>query len=257
MRQFPSDRVRTMVLWKQSRLGLAKPSTDFRGSVYVQPFVRGDVGGRPGVVAVHGIDLSDGSLDIDGREGPERRLGGCLLLQTTTSPPNTPSDDASVGVLYVLWLSLPYLSSSIGERGQDVWSCWSGGGWWRWALKRTDREEKVEDVRVQSSCWETARHPASERLITSPPALVLSSSSSSLPFPPSEHSSFPFVVSVLCRCSHSVREETLIEANWTHRGFERSIKFPLDVSTLLRGELHAHPAFQCSSLYASACKRSV
>lgn len=34
----------------------------------------GDDGGRPGVVAAHGIDLSDGCLDIDGGEGPERRL---------------------------------------------------------------------------------------------------------------------------------------------------------------------------------------
>lgn len=34
-------------------------------------------------------------------------------------------------------------------------------------------EERVEDVRVQSSCRETARHPASERLITSPPSLLL------------------------------------------------------------------------------------
>lgn len=31
----------------------------------------------------------------------------------------------------------------------------------------------MEDVRVQSSCRETARHPASERLITSPPSLLL------------------------------------------------------------------------------------
>lgn len=77
-----------MVLWKQSRLGLAKPSADFRGSVYVHPSVRGDVGGRPGVVAAHGIDLSDGSLDIDGGEGPERLLGGCLLLQIATSLPH-------------------------------------------------------------------------------------------------------------------------------------------------------------------------
>lgn len=76
-----------MVLWKQSRLGLAKPSADFRGFVHVHPSVRGDVGGRPGVVAAHGIDLSDGSLDIDGGEGPERLLGGCLLLQTATFPP--------------------------------------------------------------------------------------------------------------------------------------------------------------------------
>lgn len=80
-----------MVLWKQSRLGLAKPSADFRGSVHVHPSVRGDVGGRPGVVAAHGIDLSDGSLDIDGGEGPERRLGECLLLQTASSPPPSPS----------------------------------------------------------------------------------------------------------------------------------------------------------------------
>lgn len=87
MRWFPSDRVRTMVLWKQSRLGPAKPSADFRGSVHVHPSVRGDVGGRPGVVAAHGIDLSDG-LDIDGGEGPERRLGGCLLLQTAISLPH-------------------------------------------------------------------------------------------------------------------------------------------------------------------------
>lgn len=78
-----------MVLWKQSRLGLAKPSADFRGFVHVHPSVRGDVGGRPGVVAAHGIDLSDGSLDIDGGEGPERLLGGCLLLQTAI-PPSLP-----------------------------------------------------------------------------------------------------------------------------------------------------------------------
>lgn len=78
----PCERVHTMVLWKQSRLGPAKLSADFQGAVGVQPSVRGDDGGgRPGVVAAHGIDLSDGSLDIDGGEGPERRLGGCLLLQ--------------------------------------------------------------------------------------------------------------------------------------------------------------------------------
>lgn len=44
--------------------------------------VSSDDGGRPGVVAVHGIDLSDGCLDIDGGEGLERRLlDGCLVLR--------------------------------------------------------------------------------------------------------------------------------------------------------------------------------
>lgn len=110
--------VRTMVLWKQSRLGPAKPSADFRGSVHVHPSVWGDDGGRPGVVAAHSIDLSDGSLDIDGGESPERLLGGCLLLQIPLPLPPLPLD-ASVAVYCTYWLSLPYLSSSIGTRGRE------------------------------------------------------------------------------------------------------------------------------------------
>lgn len=98
-----------MVLWKQSRLGPAKLSADFRGAVDVQPSVRGDDGGRPGVVAAHGIDLSDGSLDIDGGEGPERRLGGCLLLQ---SPPGRHKCRC---ILYVLARSRTYRARSSGR----------------------------------------------------------------------------------------------------------------------------------------------
>lgn len=105
-----------MVLWKQSTLVPAEPSADFRGSVYVHPSVRGDDGGRPGVVAAHSIDLSDGSLDIDGGEGPERRLGGCLLLQT---PPSHPLGRCECRcILYVLaFASIPIKLDRRGRQG--------------------------------------------------------------------------------------------------------------------------------------------
>lgn len=118
-----------------------------------------NVGGRPGVVAAHGIDLSDGSLDIDGGEGPERRLGGCLLLQTVTSP-RSPSNDASVGVLYVLWLSLPYLSSSRGGRRLELLK-------WGWVAKVSIEKDGSRERRG----WRTfvsSRH-AERQLVTPRP----------------------------------------------------------------------------------------
>lgn len=143
-------RMRTMVLWKQSRLDPAKPSADFRGSVHVHPSVWGDDGGRPGVVAAHSIDLSDGSLDIDGGESPERLLGGCLLLQLPLPLPLPPTVDASVGVYCTYWLSLPYLSSSIGARGRKG-GClellkWSGG-WAKVSLEKGGSGRRDGDAR--------------------------------------------------------------------------------------------------------------
>jgi len=134
-----------MVLWKQSTLVPAEPSADFRGSVYVHPSVRGDDGGRPDVVAAHGIDLSDGSLDIDGGEGPERRLGGCLLLRT---PPCLPRGRCECRCIYcTYWLSLPYLSSLIGERNEGEGRGRQGGRLellkWGWAKVSLEKDGTV------------------------------------------------------------------------------------------------------------------
>lgn len=114
-----------MVLWKQFR----SCKTDFRGSVRVHPSVQRDDGGRPGVVAAHGIDLSDGSLDIDGGEGPERRLGGCLLLRI-------PLDRRKCRcILYVLALaSIPIeLDRREGGRTSGVVEV---GGWAKVSLEK-------------------------------------------------------------------------------------------------------------------------
>lgn len=58
---------------RRKRNAASGPVTSVKWKSFV---VSSDDGGRPGVVAVHGIDLSDGCLDIDGAAGRVWN-GGC------------------------------------------------------------------------------------------------------------------------------------------------------------------------------------